>query len=269
MANASLLDEATAAAEAMGMFLRLRKDANANVYLVDEAVHPQVLAVIKSRAQWMGVQVKQADLLSEEAQLGCDLHQVFGAHVQIPNTQGRLADCTVIAERLHAQAARLSVGCDLLALMLTKPPGEMGADVALGNAQRFGVPMGFGGPHAAFFAVKADLVRAAPGRIIGVSVDAAGKPAYRMSLQTREQHIRRDKATSKYLHCPGLACQHGKLLCGLSRARGASPYRNACECLYSHACAGTVQGGFNGCSRKLLRYPAYQHRLACQCAGHS
>ncbi|MGA1527693.1 MAG: glycine dehydrogenase, partial [Burkholderiaceae bacterium] len=196
MANASLLDEATAAAEAMGMFLRLRKDASANVYLVDEAVHPQVVAVIKSRAQWMGVQVKLVDLLSKDAQSGCDLHQVFGAHVQIPNTQGRLADCTVLAERLHAQAARLSVGCDLLGLMLTKPPGDMGADVALGNAQRFGVPMGFGGPHAAFFAVKADLVRAAPGRIIGVSVDAAGKPAYRMSLQTREQHIRRDKATS-------------------------------------------------------------------------
>ena len=97
MANASLLDEATAAAEAMGMFLRLRKDANANVYLVDKSVHPQVLAVIQSRAQWMGVQVKQADLLSEDAQQGCDLHQVFGAHVQIPNTQGRLADCTVIA----------------------------------------------------------------------------------------------------------------------------------------------------------------------------
>ncbi|MGA1273899.1 MAG: aminomethyl-transferring glycine dehydrogenase, partial [Burkholderiaceae bacterium] len=176
MANASLLDEATAAAEAMGMFLRLRKDASANVYL--------------------GVQVKLVDLLSKDAQSGCDLQQVFGAHVQIPNTQGRLADCTVLAERLHAQAARLSVGCDLLGLMLTKPPGDMGADVALGNAQRFGVPMGFGGPHAAFFAVKADLVRAAPGRIIGVSVDAAGKPAYRMSLQTREQHIRRDKATS-------------------------------------------------------------------------
>ncbi len=196
MANASLLDEATAAAEAMGMFLRLRKDANANIYLVDQAVHPQVVAVIKSRAQWMGVQVKQADLLSEEVQQGFDLHQVFGVHVQIPNTQGRLADCSVLAERLHDQSARLSVGCDLLALMLTKPPGDMGADVALGNAQRFGVPMGFGGPHAAFFAVKADLVRAAPGRIIGVSVDAAGKPAYRMSLQTREQHIRRDKATS-------------------------------------------------------------------------
>ena len=178
------------------MFLRLRKDSKANVYLVDEAVHPQVFAVIKSRAQWMGVDVRQADLLSEEAQKTCSLDQVFGAHVQIPNTEGRLADCTVIAERLHSQGARLSVGCDLLALMLLKPPGEMGADVALGNAQRFGVPMGFGGPHAAFFAVKADLVRSAPGRIIGVSVDAAGKPAYRMSLQTREQHIRRDKATS-------------------------------------------------------------------------
>ncbi len=196
MANASLLDEATAAAEAMGMFLRLRKDSKANVYLVDEAVHPQVFAVIKSRAQWMGVDARQADLLGEEAQKTSSLDQVFGAHVQIPNTEGRLADCTVIAERLHSQGARLSVGCDLLALMLLKPPGEMGADVALGNAQRFGVPMGFGGPHAAFFAVKADLVRSAPGRIIGVSVDAAGKPAYRMSLQTREQHIRRDKATS-------------------------------------------------------------------------
>jgi len=193
-ANASLLDEATAAAEAMGMFLRVRKDAKASRYLVDQQVHPQVLAVLRSRARWMGIAIYLCDLskpLSADTLAG-----VFGAHVQTPSTEGRLFHVAQLAEQLHGVGARLAVGTDLLALMLTQSPGQMGADAALGSAQRFGVPMGFGGPHAAFLAVRADLVRAMPGRIIGVSVDAHGQPAYRMALQTREQHIRRDKATS-------------------------------------------------------------------------
>jgi len=194
-ANASLLDEATAAAEAMGMFYRVSKRAEARRYLVDAQVHPQVLAVIQSRAAWLDVEVRVCDCLNA-AVLGAELPLAFGVHVQSPNTQGRLLSLEALAEQVHAAGARLAVGCDLLALLLTKSPGAMGADAALGNAQRFGVPMGFGGPHAAFLAVRSDLVRAMPGRIIGVSVDAAGQPAYRMSLQTREQHIRRDKATS-------------------------------------------------------------------------
>jgi len=194
-ANASLLDEATAAAEAMGMFLRANKRAQATRYLVDTQVHPQVIAVIKSRAAWLGVEVMVCDCLDASV-LAAELPTAFGVHVQTPNTQGRVFPLESVAEQVHANGARLAVGCDLLSLMLLKSPGAMGADAALGNAQRFGVPMGFGGPHAAFLAVKADLVRSMPGRIIGVSVDAAGNPAYRMSLQTREQHIRRDKATS-------------------------------------------------------------------------
>jgi glycine dehydrogenase len=193
-ANASLLDEATAAAEAMGVFLRARKSASAQRYLVDAEVHPQVIAVLRSRARWMGITIDVVDLTKPA---GPDnLSNVFGAHVQTPTTRGRLVDFSSLADQLHAQGARLSIGTDLLALMCMKSPGQMGADAALGNAQRFGVPMGFGGPHAAFLSVRADLVRSMPGRIIGVSVDAHGQPAYRMALQTREQHIRRDKATS-------------------------------------------------------------------------
>ncbi|MEY3669367.1 MAG: hypothetical protein RL258_762 [Pseudomonadota bacterium] len=193
-ANASLLDEATAAAETMGVFLRARKTATAQRYLVDAEVHPQVIAVLRSRARWMGITIEVTDLTRSSG--ADDLSNVFGAHVQTPTTRGRLVDFSVLAGQLHAQGARLAVGTDLLALLCIKSPGQMGADAALGSAQRFGVPMGFGGPHAAFLSVRADLVRSMPGRIIGVSVDAHGQPAYRMALQTREQHIRRDKATS-------------------------------------------------------------------------
>jgi glycine dehydrogenase len=188
-ANASLLDEATAAAEAMGVIRRASKSAS-NRFVIDAAVHPQVIAVIRTRAKWMGieVQVGDADGLTQEP--------CFGAHVQSPDTFGRLRDFTAVAERLHAAGAKISIGVDPLAALLVKSAGAMGADVAIGSAQRFGVPLGYGGPHAAFMAVREELVRMMPGRIIGVSRDAAGNVAYRMALQTREQHIRRDKATS-------------------------------------------------------------------------
>ncbi len=196
IANASLLDEATAAAEAMGVCRRASKSASKR-FLVDSAVHPQCLAVIRTRAQWMGLEVVVA---SVDSQLGDGaLHladSYFGAYLQSPDTYGCIRDFSAAISALHAIGARVAVGSDLMALMLIKPPGEMGADIAVGSAQRFGVPMGYGGPHAAFMSVREDLMRMIPGRIIGVSQDAAGNRALRMALQTREQHIRRDKATS-------------------------------------------------------------------------
>ncbi|MFM8630639.1 MAG: glycine dehydrogenase (aminomethyl-transferring), partial [Betaproteobacteria bacterium] len=189
--NASLLDEATAAAEAMATMKRAHKGAAANKIFIDTQVHPQVIAVIKTRAHWMGLECVVGD-----AEAFTPTAEFFGAHVQTPDTRGALRDFSGLAGALHAVGARICIGTDLLSGLLVKSVGRMGADIAIGSAQRFGVPMGYGGPHAAFMAVKEDLVRAMPGRIIGVSVDASGKPAYRMSLQTREQHIRRDKATS-------------------------------------------------------------------------
>src|SRR6185295_2745670 len=183
--NASLLDEATAAAEAMTMIRRSAK-SKANAFFVDAGVHPQVLSVMRTRAKWLGI-----ELVHE-----LDPAKVFGAHFQYPDSYGRLIDWSSVIGRLHAAGALASVGADLLALVLLRSPGALGADIAIGSAQRFGVPMGFGGPHAAFMACRDDLKRAMPGRIIGVSHDAAGRPALRMALQTREQHIRRDKATS-------------------------------------------------------------------------
>jgi glycine dehydrogenase len=189
VANASLLDEATAAAEAMAVCRRAAK-SKAQAYFVEAATHPQVISVIRSRAKWMGIEVIVGTLDTIKVQ------EVFGAHFQSPDTLGRVSDFSEVIGALHASGAKACIGSDLLALMLIKSPGEMNADLAIGSAQRFGVPLGYGGPHAAFIAGKEELVRMLPGRIIGVSKDAQGDPALRMALQTREQHIRRDKATS-------------------------------------------------------------------------
>jgi glycine dehydrogenase len=190
VANASLLDEATAAAEAMTLIRRSTTHAG-RAFFVDAACHPQVVAVIATRAHWLGIEVVSGDAWTD-----LDATRCFGAHVQSPDTFGRVRDLAPVAERLHAAGGLLSVGCDPLALLLVASPGAQGADVAIGSAQRFGVPMGAGGPHAAFMATRDAFRRAMPGRVIGVSVDASGAPAYRMALQTREQHIRREKATS-------------------------------------------------------------------------
>ena len=189
LANASLLDEATAAAEAMTMARRVGK-AKSNAFLVDAACHPQTLAVLRTRAKPLGIELRVVDA---GAMADAD---AFGALLQYPDTLGRVRDPEPVIKALRAKGAVVAVACDLLALCLLKPPGEMGADIVLGTTQRFGVPMGYGGPHAAYFATKEAHKRALPGRIIGVSVDAAGRTALRMALQTREQHIRRDKATS-------------------------------------------------------------------------
>jgi glycine dehydrogenase len=190
VANASLLDEATAAAEAMAMIRRASKSA-AKVFFVDAAAHPQVLSVMRTRAQWLGIELKVGD-----PQRDLDPSGVFGIHLQFPDTYGHIDDWSDLIAGAHKAQALVSIGTDLLALVLLKSPGAMGADVAVGSAQRFGVPMGYGGPHAAFMACRDEHKRQMPGRIIGVSRDAAGRPALRMALQTREQHIRRDKATS-------------------------------------------------------------------------
>ena len=191
VANASLLDEATAAAEAMALLMRVNRRANATTFLVSDRVFPQVRDVLLGRAEPMGITVQFTDL--QTAEIG---PEVFGIYLQSPDSHGEMVDVRAIADRAHAAGALVAVGADLLAMALFEPPGEAGADVVCGNAQRFGVPLGFGGPHAAFFATREKYVRQVPGRIIGVSVDSAGRLAYRMALQTREQHIRREKATS-------------------------------------------------------------------------
>ncbi|MDG3575642.1 aminomethyl-transferring glycine dehydrogenase [Rhizobium sp. YJ-22] len=190
VANASLLDEATAAAEAMAMAERVAK-SKAKTFFVDENCHPQTIAVLKTRAEPLGWQIVLGD-----PQAALDPQAVFGAIFQYPGTYGHLHDFSDIIGKLHAAGAIAVMAADPLALALLKSPGEMGADIAIGSMQRFGVPVGYGGPHAAYMAVKDAHKRSMPGRLVGVSVDSRGNRAYRLSLQTREQHIRREKATS-------------------------------------------------------------------------
>jgi len=189
IANASLLDEATAAAEAMTLAKRSSK-SKSNRFFVSQDVHPQTLEVLLTRAEPLGI----------ELVIGVDAEaanvDAFGVLLQYPNTFGQINDYAALVEAVHARGGLVAVATDLLALTLITPPGEWGADIVVGNSQRFGVPFGFGGPHAAFMACRDAFKRSMPGRLIGVSVDAEGKPAYRLTLQTREQHIRREKATS-------------------------------------------------------------------------
>ncbi len=217
IANASLLDEATACAEAMMMSHRLKSGSAGvsparNVFFVSENCHPQNIEVVRTRGAALGVEVVVGN--HESFQFS---DNVFGALVQYPDTFGAIYDYSGFAEKVHAAGAMLTVATDLLALTLIKPPGEFGADIAVGSAQRFGVPLGYGGPHAAFFATRDEFKRQMPGRIVGVSKDSRGKPALRLALGTREQHIRREKATSNICTAQALlanmaslyACHHG------------------------------------------------------------
>ena len=189
IANASLLDEATAAAEAMTMTYRMSKDRN--IFLVSKHCHPQTIDVLKTRSEPLGITIQLCD--DDDFIFN---QNVFGSILQYPDTNGSVNNFQKLTNAAHKESAYVIIATDLMSLALLKPPGELGADVALGSSQRFGVPMGYGGPHAAFFAVKENFKRFLPGRLIGVSVDSEGNQAYRMSLQTREQHIRREKATS-------------------------------------------------------------------------
>jgi glycine dehydrogenase len=190
VANASLLDEATAAAEAMAMAHRLAKNGS-ELFFIDRGCHPQTIAVVQTRAHWLGLQTVVGDPYQE-----LDDQMFFGVLAQYPASKGEARDLQSIIDTASAKKALSIVAADLLSLVLLKPPGEFGADIVVGSAQRFGVPLGYGGPHAAFFATKDAYKRSMPGRIVGVSQDAHGRPALRLALQTREQHIRRERATS-------------------------------------------------------------------------
>src|SRR6266478_306046 len=192
IANASLLDEGTAAAEAMHLTEAVTKHEGKLTYLIDTNCHPQTIAVVRTRAAARGIDVVVADPGAFNFQQG----KVIGALIQYPATDGAIRDYRPLCETAHAAGALVTVATDLLALTMLTPPGEWGGDIAVGNSQRFGVPLGYGGPHAAFFATRDEFKRHLPGRIIGVSKDRAGRTALRMALQTREQHIRREKATS-------------------------------------------------------------------------
>ena len=190
LANASLLDEATAAAEAMAMSHRLTR-GKSNTFFVDKVCHPQTIEVVRTRARPMEIEVVVGD-----PELDLEKHDIFGALIQYPGSCGAVRDLGPMIARIHDKGGLATVAADILALVVLKTPGEMGADIVIGNTQRFGVPMGYGGPHAAYFATRDEYKRQTPGRIIGVSIDSEGNRALRMAMQTREQHIRREKATS-------------------------------------------------------------------------
>jgi glycine dehydrogenase len=192
VAGASLLDEATAAAEAMTLARRASRAASDAVFVVDADCHPQTVAVVRTRAVPLGIDVQVLEVSTQPL----PDTPIFGVLLQYPGSSGRVADLRPLVEQAHARGAIVTVAADLLALTLLEPPGALGADVAVGTTQRFGVPLGFGGPHAGYLSVRAGLERTLPGRLVGVSVDADGAPAYRLALQTREQHIRRERATS-------------------------------------------------------------------------
>ena len=197
-ANASMLDESTAAAEAMTLAKRVYKGSDEAVFLIDAKVHPQTIAVVSTRAKPLGITVKIVELSTVENGFDSvtDGAEVFGVLVQYPDSSGEIRNYSELAKLVHGSNGLLIAAVDLLALTVLQAPGEWGADIAVGSAQRFGVPMGFGGPHAGFLCVRTGLERAIPGRLVGQSIDAHGNPAFRLALQTREQHIRRDKATS-------------------------------------------------------------------------
>ncbi|MFT5258572.1 MAG: glycine dehydrogenase [Saprospiraceae bacterium] len=207
IANASMLDEATAAAEAMTMSKRLSKNKSM-VYFVDSDAHPQTIAVMQTRAEPMGIEIilgnPKTDLVDQD---------VYGAFIQYPASTGIIHDYSEEIAAVQAAKGLVTMGADVMALAVLKSPGEMGADIAIGTTQRFGVPMGYGGPHAAYFATMDQHKRSVPGRIIGLSIDAQGDPAYRMALQTREQHIRREKATSNICTAQALLAIIAALYC--------------------------------------------------------
>ncbi|HCH5663361.1 TPA: aminomethyl-transferring glycine dehydrogenase [Vibrio parahaemolyticus] len=237
IANASLLDEATAAAEAMTLCKRAGK-SKSNVFFVADDVHPQTIEVVKTRAKFIGFEVLVGSLESLPEQ------DVFGALVQYPSTTGEVRDLTDIIAQAQANKTLVTVATDLLASTLLKPAGEMGADVAIGSAQRFGVPMGYGGPHAAFMATRDKHKRTMPGRVIGVSIDAKGNQALRMAMQTREQHIRREKATSNICTAQALLANMASFYAVYHGAEGLRTIARRTHHMTAILAAGLTKGGF-------------------------
>ncbi|WP_367989438.1 aminomethyl-transferring glycine dehydrogenase [Vibrio sp. NTOU-M3] len=237
IANASLLDEATAAAEAMTLCKRAGK-SKSNVFFVADDVHPQTLEVVKTRAKYIGFDVLVGSLESLPEQ------DVFGALVQYPGTTGEVRDLTDIIAKAQANKTLVTVATDLLASALLKPAGEMGADVTIGSAQRFGVPMGYGGPHAAFMATRDKHKRTMPGRVIGVSIDTNGNQALRMAMQTREQHIRREKATSNICTAQALLANMASFYAVYHGAEGLRTIARRTHHMTAILAAGLTKSGF-------------------------
>ena len=237
LASASLLDEATAAAEAMAMAKRVAK-SKSNLFFVDQNCHPQTISVVQTRAEAFGFElaIDSVDNLAN--------YQVFGGLLQYPDSQGEIRDIKPLIDQLHAQQALACVSADILGLLLLTPPGELGADVVFGSAQRFGVPMGYGGPHAAFFACRDEYKRAIPGRIIGVSKDARGNSALRLALQTREQHIRREKANSNICTSQVLLANIASLYAVYHGPQGLKRIAQRVQRLTAILAAGLEQKGF-------------------------
>ncbi len=239
VANASLLDEGTAAAEAMHLAFAAKGSAEKNVFFVSSACHPQTIDVVKTRAEPLEIEVEVGDVFAFEK--SANAKRVFGLLGQYPDTEGRLAEkdaYVTLGESVHASGALFIVAADLLALALITPPGEFGADVAVGSSQRFGVPLGYGGPHAAFFATKDEHLRRLPGRIIGLSEDAHKRPALRMALQTREQHIRRERATSNICTAQALLAVVASMYAVYHGPKGIRAIASRV-----HACATTLASG--------------------------
>ena len=250
IANASLLDEATACAEAMTLSHAL-KDGR-NVFFVSENCHPQNIEVVQTRAKALGIEVIVGS--HEKFQFN---EKVFGALVQYPDTFGAIHDYSPFAEKAHKAGALVTVATDLLALTLIKPPGEFGADIAVGSAQRFGVPLGYGGPHAAFFATRDEFKRHMPGRIVGVSKDSRGKPALRLALQTREQHIRREKATSNICTAQALLANMASLYAVYHGPEGLKKIAQRVHLLADRLCGGDHEQGYqSGVTQNFLTQSA-------------
>jgi glycine dehydrogenase len=237
IANASLLDEATAAAEAMTLCRRVAKNKS-NVFFVSADCHPQTIDVVKTRAEPVGIEVKVGDERRDFDPASC-----FGLLLQYPGSHGEVRDPSDLIKAAHDKGALIAVAADLLSLTLLKPPGEMGADVVVGSSQRFGVPMGFGGPHAAFFATRDAYKRDMPGRLVGVSVDAQGNKAYRLALQTREQHIRREKASSNICTAQALLAMIAAMYASYHGPKGLTRIAQRVHRLTATLAAGLLQLG--------------------------
>src|ERR1017187_9156027 len=232
-----MLDEATADAEAMTMSLRL-KDGR-NIFFVSENCHPQNIEVVRSRASALKIEI----IIGSHETFAFS-EKVFGALVQYPDTFGAIHDFSGIAEKAHAAGAMVTVATDLLALTLFKPPGEFGADIAVGSAQRFGVPLGYGGPSAAFFATRDEFKRQMPGRLVGVSKDSRGKPALRLALGTREQHIRREKPTSNICTAQALLANMASMYAVYHGPEGLKAIASRVHTLTKILAAGLEKLGF-------------------------
>ncbi|GMG87418.1 aminomethyl-transferring glycine dehydrogenase [Biformimicrobium ophioploci] len=242
IANASMLDEATAAAEAMTLCQRMSR-AKSRTFIVDADCFPQTIDIVRTRAEPLGIEVIVGDPAELLEQNGC-----FGVLLQYPGASGEVRDLQPLAEAAHAKKALVAVSADLLSLVMLKSPGEQGADVVIGSSQRFGVPLGFGGPHAAYMATRESFKRSLPGRLVGASVDAAGKPALRLALQTREQHIRREKATSNICTAQVLLAVIASFYAAYHGPDGLKRIANRVHLLTSILAAGLKKAGLQVCN---------------------